>query len=57
MEVYMSAQSKKSLGWTLVLVLLGLTALFGGMKTLVLLLPAAWFVWHEARPITRSGRN
>jgi hypothetical protein len=53
----MSAQSKKSLGWTLVLVLLGLTALFGGMKTLVLLLPAAWFVWHEARPITRSGRN
>ncbi|HEY4903989.1 MAG TPA: hypothetical protein VIH89_10995 [Candidatus Sulfotelmatobacter sp.] len=53
----MSTQSKKSLWWTLVLVLLGLAALIGGVKTLVLLLPAAWFAWHAARPILHSGRN
>jgi hypothetical protein len=53
----MSANSKKSIGWTSVLVLLGLIALFGGEKWLVVLIPAAVLVWYGAGPLLRSGRN
>jgi len=45
------------MAWTAVLIVLGLLALIGGTKTLVLLLPAAAFVWFQARPIVDSGRN
>jgi hypothetical protein len=53
----MSANSKKSMGWTMVLICLGLLALFGGEKWLALLIPAAVFVWYAARPMLRTGRN
>ncbi|HUD64155.1 MAG TPA: hypothetical protein VMQ17_06250 [Candidatus Sulfotelmatobacter sp.] len=53
----MSADSKKSMGWTIVLVLLGVVALVGGVKWLVLLVPAAMLIWYGAGPILRSGRN
>ncbi len=53
----MSADSKKSMGWTIVLVLLGVVALVGGVKWLVLLIPAAMLIWYGAAPILRSGRN
>jgi uncharacterized membrane protein len=58
----MSANSKKSMNWTIVLmtivlIFFGLVALFGGEKWLVLLIPAAVFVWHTARPMLRTGRN
>jgi hypothetical protein len=53
----MSADSKKSMGWTIVLVLLGVVALVGGVKWLVLLIPAAMLIWYGAGPILRSGRN
>ena len=58
----MTANSKnanliKPMAWTAVLIVLGLLALIGGTKTLVLLLPAAAFVWYHARPIVHSGRN
>jgi hypothetical protein len=53
----MSADSKKSMGWTIVLVLLGVIALAGGVKWLVLLIPAAMLIWYGAAPILRSGRN
>jgi len=53
----MSMNSKKSMAGTFVLILLGLVALFGGEKWLVVLIPAAMLVWYGAGPILRSGRN
>jgi hypothetical protein len=53
----MSANSKKSLTSTFILILLGLAALVGGSKWLILLVPAALLVWYGARPVLRSGRN
>lgn len=53
----MSRNSKKSMGWMMVLILLGLVALFVGEKWLVLLIPAAILVWYGAGPSLRSGRS
>jgi hypothetical protein len=53
----MSANSKKSMGWTVVLIILGVAALFGGTEWLALLIPAALLVWYSARPALRTGRN
>ena len=53
----MSANSKKSMGSTIVLILLGMAALYGGSKWLSLLIPAALLVWYTARPMIRTGRN
>jgi hypothetical protein len=53
----MSANSKKSMGSTAALILLGMLALYGGEKWLSLLVPAAVLVWYAAQPILRSGRN
>jgi len=58
----MSANSKKSnlrqsMGWTILLIFLGLAALCMGTRWLVLLIPAAMLVWYGAGPTLRSGRN
>ncbi len=53
----MSVNWKKSLGWSLLLIALGVIALFSGAKSLILLIPAATLVWYEVRPTLRSGRN
>ena len=53
----MSKNSKKSMGWMMVLILLGLGALIGGEKWLVVLIPAAILVWYGAGPALRSGRS
>lgn len=53
----MSANSKKSIGWTIVLIILGIMALYGGLKWLSLLIPAALLVWYTASPTLRTGRN
>lgn len=53
----MSKNTKKSMGSTSILILLGLIALFAGEKWLLLLIPAAMLVWYRARPALRSGRN
>jgi len=53
----MSANSKKSMGSTVVLILLGMAALYGGSEWLSLLIPAALLVWYTARPMIRTGRN
>jgi len=53
----MSANSKKSMAFTFVLVVLGTAALVGGSKWLTILIPAAAFVWFAARPTLRTGRN
>jgi len=52
----MNTRSKKSGGWALILVLLGLLALYGGPRGLVLLVPAAILVWYAvAEPAPRDG--
>ena len=53
----MSLNLKKSMGWTVVLVLLGMAALYGGSKWLSLLIPAALLVWYAAKATLRTGRN
>ena len=53
----MSVNSKKSMGWMAVLIFFGLVALFGGVKWLVVLIPAAMMVWYRVGPALRSGRN
>jgi len=53
----MSAGSKKSIGWGVVLILLGMAALFAGTNWLVVLIPAASLVWYGAAPSLRSGRH
>jgi hypothetical protein len=53
----MNANFKRSIGSTLLLVLLGLLAFLAGAKWLVVLVPAAVLVWFGASPALRSGRN
>jgi hypothetical protein len=53
----MSADAKKSTSVTVILVLLGLVALFGGARWLALLIPAALLVWYGAGSALRTGRN
>ncbi len=49
--------SGKSIGGTMVLILLGLAVFFGGAKWLVALIPAALLVWYGTGPAWRRGRN
>jgi hypothetical protein len=53
----MSMNSKKSLTSTTLLILLGVAALNVGVRWLILLIPAAIFVWYSAGSILRTGRN
>jgi len=41
----------------MVLILLGVAALFGGVKSLVVLDPAALLVWYAAAPVQGKRRN
>ena len=53
----MSAESKKSMGWTIFLMVLGVAALYGGPGWLAILVPVAMLVWYGVAPMSRSGRN
>jgi hypothetical protein len=53
----MSADAKKSMGWTAVLIALGIVAFCAGPQWLAILVPAAILVWYSAAPVLRSGRN
>ncbi len=53
----MSMNTKKSIGFTILLMLFGVTALYTGVKSLMLLVPAALLVWYEARSVAQGGRN
>jgi hypothetical protein len=53
----MSAISKKSATSTILLILLGMAALYGGSRWLTLLIPAAVLVWYVAGPALRSGQK
>jgi hypothetical protein len=56
-ESRMSAESKKSMGWTIVLMVLGVAALYGGSGWLAILIPAALLVLYGRAPALRNGRN
>jgi heme O synthase-like polyprenyltransferase len=56
-QVPMSMNSKKSIAWMALLIVLGLIALFVGAKSLIVLIPAAILVWYGAGPALTSGRN
>jgi len=32
-------------------------AMYAGLKSLIVLVPAAMLIWYEAKPVLRSGRN
>ena len=53
----MSANSKKSIVRTLALILLGIIALVAGVKSLIVLVPAALLVYFGTDPVLRSGRS
>lgn len=53
----MSAEAKKGYGSMLLLLTLGIVALFTGAKSLVLVVPAAILIWYSARPSLGNGRN
>lgn len=54
----MSAESRKSLSWTVVLMILGIVALYAGPNWLIILIPAALLVRYAiAAPMLRSGRS
>jgi uncharacterized membrane protein len=53
----MSRNYKKSMVSTVVLILLGIVALFAGLKSLILLVPIAVAIWFGNTPMLRSGRN
>jgi hypothetical protein len=42
---------------TIILILLGIIALIAGVKSLVVLIPAAMLVYFGTDPALRSGRN
>ncbi|HEY1678946.1 MAG TPA: hypothetical protein VGG04_14615 [Candidatus Sulfotelmatobacter sp.] len=53
----MSANTRNSLSRTLLLVLLGFIATLAGVKSLVILVPAAMLVWFGDVRALRRGRN
>lgn len=53
----MSMDAKKSMGWAVILIVMGMAAIYGGSKWLALLIPAAVLVWYAAKPRFRTGRN
>lgn len=57
MDFVMSAEAKKNYGSTLVLLALGVLALYGGANWLVVLVPAAVLVWYAAGSAWKTHRN
>ncbi len=53
----MSVNAKKSVGAAALLILLGMAALYGGPKTLLIVVPLAIAVWYGRLPVLRGGRN
>ena len=53
----MQRNSRQSVLWAIVLVLLGIVGFFGGMKWLIPLIPAAMLIWFRVGPALRTGRN
>ncbi len=48
---------KRSIAWAMLLMLLGVAAVYGGTRWLTLLIPLAILVWIGAKPALRNDRN
>jgi hypothetical protein len=57
MDVAMKMDWKKSVGPVMLLMLLGVVALYGGAKTLALVIPLALLVWYRTSTVPGSRRN
>jgi len=53
----MTANTKRSIAATAILIVMGIVVLLTGEKSLVVLMPAAVLVWFAAAPKFRSGRH
>ena len=53
----MSAEARRSYGWSFILVMLGLIPLYGGTSWLLVVLPAAGLIWFSYRNRFGSARN
>ncbi len=53
----MSTEKKKGYGSMLLLLLLGVVALFMGDRSLIVVIPAAIVIWYGARPTLGNDRN
>lgn len=53
----MTPNTKKSIAASAALILLGVLVLFSGEKSLLILIPAAVWVWYAATPKLRRDRN
>ncbi len=53
----MKSNYQKSIAGSLLLILLGTAAVFGGTKWLALLIPLAALVWYGALPTLGGRRN
>jgi hypothetical protein len=54
---FQSSSFQKTIGWTILLILLGVAAICGGTKWLIVLVPAAMLVWYGSRATVWSSRN
>jgi len=53
----MKTPSNKSRGWALILIALGMLAVYGGARWLLVLIPTAAAVWYAAARTTFSRRR
>jgi len=53
----MSADARKGYGSTMILMILGVLALYGDTRWLLALIPVALMVWYAAPPPRYSGRT
>ena len=57
-EQPMSKESKKSMAWSAVLIMLGVLAFYSGIRFLLILVPVAILVYYgPALPIFQTGRS
>jgi len=56
-DAIMNTPSSKSCGWALILIALGMLALYGGSHWLLVLIPTAAAVWYAAERTTFSSRR
>jgi hypothetical protein len=56
-SMFQSEASTRSASATLVLVALGLLALYAGPKSLFILVPTALLIWYGISPVPRNGGN
>jgi hypothetical protein len=56
-DQFMSTELKNSMACSAILVMLGVFAIYGGVRLLALLLPAAVLVWYEWSVSQRRGKD